>query len=313
MTTLTNQALWNKSSVFINRGLKRLHNGDNEGFQLWSALSLELLGKAALAHIHPALVADPTHQASMFAACGRPFSTDLKTIQAKTLWERLQRISKSFDHDAVNFCNETSHRRNAELHSGELPFLSIQVDTWAPKFWRIATIIIEAQDRVLEDWVDEKEAASIRELVSNLITSLEQAVSGRIRRHAEKFETQFPSGSSARESIRELHKGGTLVSSGDFGTYHPDGMAPASCPSCGCDGLLAGEHASERITEVVHDEHWYSAFAFVNVTYSSEAFRCKACGLYLNGYEELSAAEIEDEFDLEEERAPEYGEDYGND
>ena len=35
--------------------------GDVDEYQLWSSLALELLGKAALASIHPSLVADPTH------------------------------------------------------------------------------------------------------------------------------------------------------------------------------------------------------------------------------------------------------------
>ena len=43
---------------------------DIDEYQLWASLALELLGKAALARIHPSLIADPNHQISLFAASG---------------------------------------------------------------------------------------------------------------------------------------------------------------------------------------------------------------------------------------------------
>lgn len=82
---LDRDALYAKSQVYIRRGLRAQADKDTEEYQLWASLALELLGKAALAKVHPALVADPTHYQSLFAACGRQLSPEIKTIGAKTL------------------------------------------------------------------------------------------------------------------------------------------------------------------------------------------------------------------------------------
>lgn len=73
-------------------------------YQLWASLVLELLGKSTLAKIHPCLIVDPLSQVSMFAAAGLAIGTDIKTIIAKTLFERLAHISKRFDKRRQDFC-----------------------------------------------------------------------------------------------------------------------------------------------------------------------------------------------------------------
>src|SRR6266487_41154 len=110
---LEREALYAKSQVYIRRGLRAQTDNDTEEYQLWASLALELLGKAALAKIHPALVADPLHYQSLFAACGRQISTDIKTIAAKTLVERLGHIEKRFDLRHQKFCGQLALRRNA--------------------------------------------------------------------------------------------------------------------------------------------------------------------------------------------------------
>src|SRR6266705_6622748 len=104
------EALYTKSQVYIARGLRAQRAGEADEYQLWGSLALELLGKAALAKVHPALVADPTHYQSLFAACGRQISPDIKTITAKTLFERLGHIEKDFDSRHQRFCEQMALR-----------------------------------------------------------------------------------------------------------------------------------------------------------------------------------------------------------
>jgi hypothetical protein len=65
---LAPDALYAKSKVYIKRGFRAQQAGEVEEYQLWASLALELLAKAALSAIHPALVADPTHPESLLAA-----------------------------------------------------------------------------------------------------------------------------------------------------------------------------------------------------------------------------------------------------
>ena len=86
---INGEALHSKSKIYIGRALARKGGGDLDEYQLWASLALELLGKAALAREHPSLVVDPTHWQSMFVAAGIKVTTDVKTITAKTLFQRL--------------------------------------------------------------------------------------------------------------------------------------------------------------------------------------------------------------------------------
>jgi hypothetical protein len=63
---LQRDALYSKSQVYIRRGLRAQADNDTEEYQLWASLALELLGKAALSKVHPALIADP-HTTSRFS------------------------------------------------------------------------------------------------------------------------------------------------------------------------------------------------------------------------------------------------------
>jgi hypothetical protein len=132
---LAPEALYTKSEVYIRRGLRAQANEDTEEYQLWASLALELLGKAALAKVHPALIADPQHFQSILAACGRELSPDVRTIVARTLFERLHHIDKAFDVRHEKFCIQIAVRRNAELHSGESPFSGMASETWEREFW----------------------------------------------------------------------------------------------------------------------------------------------------------------------------------
>jgi hypothetical protein len=131
---LSPEALLGKSKVFIARALAAKNQKAMGEYQLWASLALELLGKSALAAIHPCLVADPQSYVSLFAAAGMHVGTDLKTITAKTLFERLSHASKRFDKKTQEYCERMSLKRNAELHSGEAPFEAVIPTSWEGAF-----------------------------------------------------------------------------------------------------------------------------------------------------------------------------------
>src|SRR4051812_20003417 len=90
------EELFLKSKVFIDKAIRNRDLGDFDEFQLWASLSLELLGKAALASVHPSLIVDPNKPKGYLLACGRVDHKDLKmgefkTITAKTVFERLNK------------------------------------------------------------------------------------------------------------------------------------------------------------------------------------------------------------------------------
>ena len=132
---INGDALHAKSKVYIGRAMTRKTEGDLDEYQLWASLALELLGKAALAQKHPSLVVDPNHWQSMFVAAGVNVTTDVKTITAKTLFERLVHLVPRFDKTIQKFCQDIAERRNAELHSADLPFKTMKLDAWEARYW----------------------------------------------------------------------------------------------------------------------------------------------------------------------------------
>ena len=53
----SSDALWNKAKIYIERAFTG--DRDNELFPFFAAIGLEFLARAALARVHPSLLADP--------------------------------------------------------------------------------------------------------------------------------------------------------------------------------------------------------------------------------------------------------------
>ena len=82
--------IWQKSKVFMDRALE----ADRDGplFPHWAALSLELLGRATLARVHPVLLADPREPENLFYALGLGVRGIPRSVPAKTVFARCQRL-----------------------------------------------------------------------------------------------------------------------------------------------------------------------------------------------------------------------------
>lgn len=304
---LTRDALYAKSQVYIRRGLRAQAEKDTEEYQLWASLALELLGKAALANVHPALVADPTHYQSLFAACDRQLSPDIKTITAKTLFERLSHLEKSFDSRHQKFCEQMALRRNAELHSGESPFSGMSPEAWEQEFWGAVEIILVMQDETLESWLGSEDAKAPAKIIQQAQQALVWAVDNRLSHFKEDFEKEHK-GAKQREKIAEESKSLT------WNDHTWDGRDRCKCPACSCSGFLGGSLWNEEVTpwESSDSEDW-PPMETLEKTFSAELFVCPTCKLRLYGTKEISAADLPSEFYETEERVREFEDEYGND
>lgn len=76
--------------MFVERALEARDDQYVITFHLWASVALELLGKATLSHIHPPLVADPTHFKSILAASGHTaISITVRSITVMTVFREL--------------------------------------------------------------------------------------------------------------------------------------------------------------------------------------------------------------------------------
>lgn len=303
---ISEEALLGKSRAYIAKALRRKGEQDLEEYQLWASLALELLGKAALANRHPCLVVDPTHSQSLFVAAGVSATTDVKTITAKTLFERLRHLVPSFDENVRQFCQSISERRNAELHSGDAPFKAMKVEVWEARYWYACNIILASMGRDLDDWIGEGEAKEKHELLAIAAERLKAAVMVKIE--AAKIKLQGFS-QKTREQLIEEAAARSAVHYADLFKWANDNSWEAQCIVCKAKGFLAGDSVSEEVIDETYDD---GPWETVEITYSADEFACPVCELHLTGQAEVVAAGYELEHTETDERQIEYEPEYGN-
>lgn len=307
---LNYEALYVKSKIYISRGLRAKTHGDAEEYQLWASMALELLAKSSLSTIHPALVADPTHSDSLFAACGVPISPDIKTITAKTLFQRLGHISKLFDLRLIKFCEQLSLRRNSEIHSGESPFAGMKADAWEVKYWYAIEVILSIQNKGLDEWLGAEDSKAPIQILTDANNAVVMAVKARISHTREDFESAHKNPKERASYI----KSNECKRAWEYWNEFDDSMEDFQmnpCPSCSAVGILGGVLWNEEVSDERYDSD--SFVELIEKTYSAEEYLCKVCGLHLSGIREVKASNLPEEFVITEEREREFEPDYGND
>lgn len=307
-TALSSDALMGKSQVYIGRALAAKSAGSMGEYQLWASLAIELVGKAALAKIHPCLVADPNSSPSLFAAAGRSVGTDIKTIIAKTLFERLAHVSKRFDEKTKDFCTNMSQKRNAELHSGEAPFEGVVAASWEGRYWHTVEIILEAGDASLESWLGVDKAKAPKALLAEYTHAIEQAAKIRVETAASAFVAR------PKKEREEAHARAGAIDVWNMRRsfrQHADDVWQAECPACKSRSFLAGIKYDEEVSEDDNDDDPYEEL--VDVSYVAEEFLCPSCNLHLESRDAIAAAGLDVDHVETETRQREYEPDYGND
>lgn len=302
-------ALHAKSQHYIRKALEGKAKDDLAEYQLWASLALELLGKSALSAIHASLIANPQHSPSLFAAAGIIVSTDIKTITAKTLFERLKRLIGPFDRQVEDFCNQVANRRNAELHSGDAPFAATRTEKWEAEYWYTVDIILGYMGSSLEQWLGADDAAAPQAIVFNAALAKQNSVEIRVNRARESFEKK--SKSERKKVIGLIARSNVNNFSNLFKTQF-DSIWTIKCPSCSANGIMGGELVTEEILETQYDAE-IGAWELVGRQFIGEQFRCPACRLELNGYDELGYANLPADHEDTDGREMEYEPDYGND
>ncbi|MBF0401994.1 MAG: hypothetical protein HQL90_14675 [Magnetococcales bacterium] len=301
-------AIFGKSKRYICKALSKKEEGDLDEYQLWASLALELLGKAALSKIHPCLIADPNHFQSIFAAAGKNISTDIKTITANTLFDRLRHVIPHFDEPVRKFCAGISLRRNAELHSGETPFCAMRLEVWEPRYWHASQVILHGMGASLGDWLDVSQADVSRRIIKFAMEAKCQAVSIRVNLAKEVFETRTQ---ADRNKAIEESKHLNAYHYKNLFTFSEDHRWACVCPSCNGKAYMAGLKTDEEVIDQ-HDDDPDGAWEEVETHYSAEQLHCPVCDLFLDGYYEIECAKLDIYHSEIKEREMEYVQEYGN-
>ena len=269
-------ALFSKAKLFIERAMSE--DKDSSFYGIFSALALELLARAALANIHPALLADPdTNQKNLLYALEYSDAViSPKSIMARQVFSLCGILIPNFNSDLQKLALSMMDRRNEELHSGGAAFQEYNQDQWIGSFYKACQVLTESIGESLVSFLGKECATEAEILISDSDTKIKKGVLDKVSARKRTFEDDFEKDRGRVDKLvdrfrleieQKVHQG-----------YHK-----VSCPCCGNDALIYGKESAVSRNEVYEDSVIVKNNVIPNV------FHCKVCGLKLSSYAELQA------------------------
>lgn len=299
--------LWQKARLYFCRAYAVTR--EDPLFPLWSSLALEMLARASVAKIHPVLLADPQQGENILHACGFPSPTAPKSVPVKTVFHRLKVVLPGFTEDDFKFCTALMEMRNAELHSGDLPFDKYPAVKWFPQLCCVAKMLTEFCGKSLVDLLGADEARAAEEMIKGIKEKLHGEVARMVKVSGDAYKALPPEEKAARakEAIPRF------IEAMDWKSKR------CKCPSCGESGILHGEVVKTLEAKATKDGIEEQSVIM------PRSFKCIVCGLTLPTVQHLLIANMADHFTvgtiadpkdyygIEFDPSDYYEEDYGND
>ncbi len=261
-------ALLNKSQRYAEKMLEQ--ERDSWLFGFWSALTLEMLVKAAISNVSPTLIAEKEWKNTYFALGYKHPDGKPKTASITDLLNRAEVILPGFNRDMQNFCTTHVERRNAEIHSGALPFEGLNSSNWLAEFYLTCEFLLKTLKKSPSFLFGKGEAKTAKVLIKALKDDDAKVVQKKISKHKKLW------GSKTKTERDQLTKQASVNASRDLGHR-------VKCPACGSDAVVKGTpsglptmHTSEQIV-------------VVKTPMLPSRFVCSACRLKVFGYSKLNA------------------------
>lgn len=268
--------LWTKARVFFERAFEQ--PSDDPLYGLWCSLGLELLARAALASVSPTLLAEPDrdHKHLLQALGVGPKLAAPKSIGAAQVFAQCQSLFDNFTKEDFVASMALINRRNAELHSAEAAFESFPSKQWLPGLYRACTVLVAALGETLEGLLGEEQSVIAADVLAQSRQSVQAKVDASIAAFNRAFDARAEQ--ERKVAIEEAQKQtAKLVNE----RHHK-----VTCPACGSDAVVEGDAFGPERLDHEDDE------IVVRQSVSPRVFNCFACGLRLQGYAELDAAEL---------------------
>ena len=270
------EALFGKALLYVEQ--MDSHTANDWQFGFWSALSLELLARAALAHISPVLLADARNWRNLTHAIGAEPTTKQfspASVSVKEVFDRLRELIPEFTKETADFCTIHSGRRNSELHTGELAFTSLGTSEWLPRHYAACEVLLGSMGKDLSNFLSDSDAA--RAMIASLADSAAKAVERDI-----KGQARFWSGKNEKEQKEASTR---AVAWASRHTGHR-----VDCPACSSPALLQGNPSGTVTTDVNGDD------VVQRQSMLPSMFECIACELRIVGFSKLSACGLGNSF-----------------
>lgn len=284
MNAWSYEGFWNKAKVYIAHGNDV--GEDNPLFPFWYFLALELLGRASLAYVHPALLADSKDDKNILYAFDRPV-TRPSSISVSLVFQRCQSFVKGFTDDERKQCNTWMDLRNVEVHTGEPILHNLKTSQWLAEYYRICAILLEFQEKSLIDLF----GASRAEAAQRAIDALKENVISKVKQLMNNAKIYCHQLTSDEISERKL------LLDAKFNSADQDTRKLIECPVCQSQGILQGEVVDFGNTKINEGD----VTLIRNISVLSTKFECIFCRFSIDGYAALHAAGIGGQYTVQQE------------
>jgi hypothetical protein len=287
------ESLWTKSRLYFERAFEESREDPLFGF--WCSLGLELLARAAVASVSPALLAepDPDHKNLLYALKVKTAIAGRKSLAIARVLNLCTLLFPTFSEEDRKVALALVNRRNDELHSGTSAFTEYPAKDWLVDFYRACRSLAESMGESLEGLFGKEEASVAAEALSQSHTEVMGKVMRAIATQAKAFATKTPE---------------ERVAAADAAKVEGDQLAHkrhhrVTCPACGSVATVQGEPFGPE--KVIHED----GTIVVRRAVSPRSFSCPACSLKLQGYPELEVAGVGGQYTRTTEFSP--GDYYG--
>jgi hypothetical protein len=256
------------------------HTKDDWRFGLWSSLVLELLLRAALAKVSPALLADKGDWNNVYYALGHtPMGSKFvpKSIPVLEVAHRLESVYKEFTPEVKNACIKRMTARNEELHTAGAPFHGVGTSSWLPAFYEGCEVLLGILGTDLVYLFGRDEAA----VASEMIRASKDESAKSIRKTIEEHK-------NAWEALRDGDRSKLSIQAVVWAARHEGHRV--KCPACGRAALVTGSAAGLPRRTFAGDQ------ITVRQEFLPAKFECVACSLKITGLSHLTAAGLGDGF-----------------
>lgn len=273
--------LWAKARLFFQNAFNTRR--DDPQFGLLCSFGLELLGRAAVASVSPALLAlpDNEHKNLLHAVHNESQLQFPQSISANLVFKLCKRMFVDFSEDDHAIALALLNRRNAELHSGAAAFEEYKSSQWLAGFYHACRSLTAVLQVSLTDLFGAQEAKLAEEMLAENRDNVKKEVLNTIAAHKKVFEAKQPAEQeTGKLEAEEL--GQTLSTK----RHHR-----VKCPACGCTATVQGHLFGKE--HVTHEE---DGDIIVRQAVIPNDFSCPACGLKLVSYAQLETAGLGDHY-----------------
>lgn len=284
------ESLYGKAKLYA----RRAHDEPAESalFGFWMSLALELLARAGLAHIHPALLADPKEPDNIQYAFGIIPKGVPKSIQAKAVFARCSVFIPEFTDKMSGHCLIMADRRNSELHSGAAAFEGIDNSRWLPSTYEVIQILLKHITRDFTDFLGDEHERIAEEVLRDRRDTIKKEVQEKLAK-ARKF---YADATAEWKAVRPGQVLPVIEAWIRASHFHRQ----CKCPACNMTAAMGGENVGRSPVRIDED----SSTIRREVRVLPNVLLCPICKLQLKGFQELNEAGSGAVYTVEEEEDP---------